>query len=80
MDMWRAAAGDPYLMEKDPDEIPMFARFVERGLALPASEPEPERNFSCLCLRSFLRGLRGEQAPLGAASKVLPLEAAAERQ
>jgi hypothetical protein len=24
--------------EKNPDEIPMFARFVERGLALPASE------------------------------------------
>jgi hypothetical protein len=25
-------------MEKNPDEVPMFARFVERGLALPASE------------------------------------------
>jgi hypothetical protein len=25
-------------MEKNPDEIPMFARFVERGLALPASD------------------------------------------
>jgi hypothetical protein len=37
VDMWRAAAGDPYLMEKNPDEIPMFTRFVERGLALPAS-------------------------------------------
>jgi hypothetical protein len=37
MDMWRAAAGDPYPMEKNPDEIPMFARLVERGLALPAS-------------------------------------------
>jgi hypothetical protein len=36
-DMWRAATGDPYLMEKNPDEIPMFTRFVERGLALPAS-------------------------------------------
>jgi hypothetical protein len=33
----RAAAGDPYPMEKNPDEIPMFTRFVERGLALPAS-------------------------------------------
>jgi hypothetical protein len=31
MDMWRA-------MEKNPDEVPMFARFVERGLALPASD------------------------------------------
>jgi hypothetical protein len=37
VDMWRAAAGDPYRMEKNPDEIPMFMRFVERGLALPAS-------------------------------------------
>jgi hypothetical protein len=38
MDMWRAASGDPYPMEKNPDDIPMFARFVERGLALPASD------------------------------------------
>jgi hypothetical protein len=36
--MWRAAAGDPYPMEKAEDEIPMFARFVEHGLALPASD------------------------------------------
>jgi hypothetical protein len=27
VDMWRAAAGDPYPMEKNPDEIPMFTRF-----------------------------------------------------
>jgi hypothetical protein len=38
MDMWHAAAGDPYPMEKNPDEVPMFARFVERGLALLASD------------------------------------------
>jgi hypothetical protein len=38
MDMWRAAAGDPYPMEKNPNEILMFARFVERGMALPASD------------------------------------------
>jgi hypothetical protein len=38
VDMWRAAAGDPYPMEKAEDEIPMFARFVERGLALQASD------------------------------------------
>jgi hypothetical protein len=38
VDMWRAAAGDPYPMEKNPDEIPMFARFVERGLSLSASD------------------------------------------
>jgi hypothetical protein len=37
VDMWRVAAGDPYPMEKNEDEIPMFARFVERGLSLPAS-------------------------------------------
>jgi hypothetical protein len=34
MDMWRVAAGNPYPMEKNPDEVPMFARFMERGLAL----------------------------------------------
>jgi hypothetical protein len=38
VDMWRAAVGDPYPMEKNPDEIPMFARFVERGLAFPVSD------------------------------------------
>jgi hypothetical protein len=38
IDMWRATAGDPYPMEKNPDEVPMFARFVEHGLALPASD------------------------------------------
>jgi hypothetical protein len=37
VDMWRAAAGDLYPMEKSEDEIPMFARFAERGVALPAS-------------------------------------------
>jgi hypothetical protein len=38
VDMWRAVAGDPYPMEKNLDEIPMFVRFVERGLALSASD------------------------------------------
>jgi hypothetical protein len=38
VDMWRAAAGGPYPMEKNPDEIPMFTRFAERGLSLPASD------------------------------------------
>jgi hypothetical protein len=38
VDMWRATAGDPYPMEKNPDEIPMLTRFVERRLALPASD------------------------------------------
>jgi hypothetical protein len=38
MNMWHAAAGDPYPMEKNPHEVPMFARFVERRLALPTSD------------------------------------------
>jgi hypothetical protein len=38
MDMWCAAAGYPYPMETKPDEIPMFAWFVERGLTPPASD------------------------------------------
>jgi hypothetical protein len=38
MDMWSAAAGDPYPMEKNPDKILMFAWFMERGLALSASD------------------------------------------
>jgi hypothetical protein len=36
--MWRAAAGDPYPMEKTPNEIPMFTWFVECGLAPSASD------------------------------------------
>jgi hypothetical protein len=96
MDMWRAAVGDPYPMEKNPDAIPMFVRFVERGLALPASDffkgllkyysieylnLNPNRIFHVrLRLRPFLRGIHGDQAPLGLVLEVLPLEAAAERQ
>jgi hypothetical protein len=38
IDMWRAATGDPYPMEKNPDEIPMFTRFAERRLSLPARD------------------------------------------
>jgi hypothetical protein len=38
IDMWRGTAGDPYPMEKNPDEIPMFTRFAERRLALPARD------------------------------------------
>jgi hypothetical protein len=48
VDMWRAAAGDPYPMEKAEDEISMFARYAERGLALPASD--------------FFKGLSGTMA------------------
>ena len=32
------AAGDAWPVEKNPNEIPMFAHFCERGLALPTSE------------------------------------------
>jgi hypothetical protein len=38
VDSWRAAARGPYPMEKSEDEIPMFVRFAEHGLALPASD------------------------------------------
>jgi hypothetical protein len=38
MDLWCPAAGDPFPKEKNPDEIPTFARFVERGLAVPTSD------------------------------------------
>jgi hypothetical protein len=80
VDMWRAAAGDPYPMEKNPDEIPMFTRFAERGLSLPASDffkglqgvlrhripqPQPQRYLPRLRLRAFLRSFPGDQAPLG---------------
>jgi hypothetical protein len=40
VDMWRATTEDPYPMEKNPDEIPMFTRFVERELALGVSSIE----------------------------------------
>ena len=35
---WNATAGDAWPMEKNPDGIPMFAHFIEHGLALPASD------------------------------------------
>jgi hypothetical protein len=38
MDMWHPAAGDPYPMENNPDEVPMFARFVEHELELSACD------------------------------------------
>jgi hypothetical protein len=36
MDMWRAAAGDPYPMEKNPDKVPMFARFRGARTSTPS--------------------------------------------
>jgi hypothetical protein len=38
VDGWNAATGDAQLMDKNPDDIPMFSLFVERILALLASE------------------------------------------
>jgi hypothetical protein len=38
LDLSRTATGDPYPMVKNLDEIPIFARFTKRGLALPASD------------------------------------------
>jgi hypothetical protein len=38
VDGWNTTARDVYPMEKNPKEISMFARFCERGLALPSSD------------------------------------------
>jgi hypothetical protein len=91
VDMWRAAAGDPYPMEKSPDEIPMFTRFVERGLSLPASDffkgllgyygieylnLNPNGIFHTSVF-VLLRGFLGDQAPLDPFPKILPSEAPA---
>jgi hypothetical protein len=94
MDMWRAAAGDPYPMEKNPDEVPMFARFVERGLALPTSDffkgllkyygieylnLNPNGIFHVSVFVHFCEA-SWESSPLDLVSKAFPCEAAAKRQ
>jgi hypothetical protein len=38
IDGWNATIGEAYPMVKNPEEISMFARFCERGLALPSSD------------------------------------------
>jgi hypothetical protein len=68
VDMWRAAAGDSYPMDKNPDEIPMFTRFAERGLS-PGQrllqgatgvlqhrvpQPQPQQHLPHLSLRTFM--------------------------
>jgi hypothetical protein len=95
VDMWRAAARDPYSMEKNQDEIPMFTRFVECGLALPASNffkglleyndieylnLNPNGIFHTSIFVHFLRSFLGNQTPLGTLLEVFPREAPAERQ
>jgi hypothetical protein len=73
----------------------MFARFVERGLALPASNffkgllesygieylnLNPNGIFHVSVFVHFLRSVLGNQAPLGTIPEVLLHEAPAERQ
>jgi hypothetical protein len=92
IDMWRAAAGDPCPMEKNPDEVPMFSRFVERGLALPASNffkgllkyydieylnLNPNGIFH---VSVFVHFYESDQTPLYLVPEVFPCEVAAERQ
>jgi hypothetical protein len=38
VEMWRAAVGDPYPMEKNSDEMLMFSQFAEHELSLPVSD------------------------------------------
>jgi hypothetical protein len=109
--------GRPVPHGEEPDEVPMFARFVERGLALPASDffkgllqyygieylnLNPNGIFqvsvfyisvrrswgssptgSCSgnsSVRTFLRGVRGYQAPLDLVPEILLCEATTQRQ
>jgi hypothetical protein len=73
----------------------MFARFVERGLALPVNDffkgllqyygieylnLNPNGIFSRLRFHTFLRGICGDQALLDLVPEILPCEAAAKRQ
>jgi hypothetical protein len=94
MDLWCAAAGDPYPMEKNPDEIPMFARFTERGLAVPTSDffkgllryydieylnLNPNGIFHVLSSCNSARRSWGSN-PLGFVLEILPSETAAKHQ
>jgi hypothetical protein len=36
--MWNTAAGDAWLLEKNPKEFTMFSLFYEHILALPSSD------------------------------------------
>jgi hypothetical protein len=95
MDMWRATAGDPYPMEKKPDEVPMFARFVERELALPASDffkgllqyygieylnLNPNGVFHVFVFVHFCEAFVGIKPQLDLVPEILPSEAASKRQ
>jgi hypothetical protein len=50
VDMWRATAGDPYPMEKNLDEIPMFTRFVSAGW--PSQRATSSRGFLSITVSS----------------------------
>ena len=84
---WNCAGGDPYPMEKNLREIPMFAVFPERGLALPTSDffwgmldfykiehVHLNPNLPHLCLCPFLRSFSGHQAALGALPQAFHLK------
>jgi hypothetical protein len=53
MDLWHAATSDPYLTEKNTDEIPIFALFVERGL-LTVKFRQPSHEFTFGVDMSFI--------------------------
>jgi hypothetical protein len=93
MDLWRTATGDPYPMEKNLDEIPMFARFLERGLALPVSDffkgmlryyeieylnLNPNGILHVSIFFHFCEVFVGINPPLDPVLEVLPAKAAAE--
>jgi hypothetical protein len=95
MDLWCPAAGDPYPMEKNPDEIPMFARFVERGVAVPTNDffkgllryygieylnLNPNGIFHVSVFVILLQGIRGNQTPLDLVLEVFPSEVATKHQ
>jgi hypothetical protein len=95
VDMWRAAAGDSYPMEKNPDEILMFTRFAERGLSLPASDffkellgyygieylnLNPNGIFHTSVFVHFCEAFLGIKPPLDPVPEVLPGEAPAQHQ
>jgi hypothetical protein len=93
VEMWRAAVGDPYPMEKNSDEMLMFSQFAEHELSLPVSDffkgatrvlrhrvpqPQPQRYLPHRRICSFLRSLPGDQAPLDLVPEVLPGEASTQ--
>jgi hypothetical protein len=93
MDLWCTTTENSYLMEKNPYEIPMFARFVERGLTLFARDffkgmlryygieylnLNPNGIFHVSIFVNFCEAFVGIKPPLDHVPKVLLVEAIAE--